>query len=890
VDALTLFATSGADVVDSDAAARLLLNDSGSVWIVERGQVDLFGVELRDGRPAGPRRFLWSAAAPAALFGLAACAGERPVALLVVGASGASLRRVPLPVVRALADQPETAGAVLALVEAFVADASAALVQTFERQAPGSIWDELPEFCVRCSGGLADRLSGLEAAERTRLAHKAGAERRMRERGLAGLADVLDERSSAGPAAEADPLLAACQAVGAAARIEFRAPPAWEIEHKVRDPLASICRASRVRQRRVALRGRWWRSSSGPLLAYRADGRRPVAVLPAGHHGYELFDPASGTRIAVTRAVSAELEPFAFEFYPPSPDTPITFAALGRMIFREMRGDLARLILAALAGSVLGLVLPIATGRIFSDIIPMAAPRNIVPLLAALVSVTIASTLFDLTRAFALIRIEGRTNASLQAAIIDRLLALPVPFFRAYTTGDLAMRAGAINSVRELLSGAAVTTLLSGGFSLVNLILLFYYSRPLALVAVGVLAVTIAFTTGLAVATIRLERRRQAVGGAVAGLVFEIIGGISKLRVAGAEGRAFAVWTAKFREQRALAYRGGTYANAVTVFNEMLPIVSNIALFGTAGYLITHGTDMNTGAFVAFNAAFGGFFASGVSMSNTLVRLLTIVPIMERARPILEARLETSAARPDPGALTGRVEMSHVSFQYDAAGPPILRDVSLHAEPGEFVALVGPSGSGKSTLLRLLLGFETPGAGAIYYDGQDLGVVDLTAVRAQMGVVLQSSRLLAGDIFENIVGSSLLTLDDAWQAAEGAGLADDIREMPMGMHTMISEGGSTLSGGQRQRMLIARALVRRPRIVLFDEATSALDNRTQDIVRQTLDAMKATRIVIAHRVSTIRNADRIYVVDDGRIVQHGSYDELAAAPGLFAELIDRQLL
>jgi ABC-type bacteriocin/lantibiotic exporter with double-glycine peptidase domain len=230
-----------------------------------------------------------------------------------------------------------------------------------------------------------------------------------------------------------------------------------------------------------------------------------------------------------------------------------------------------------------------------------------------------------------------------------------------------------------------------------------------------------------------------------------------------------------------------------------------------------------------------------------------------------------------------------VSFRYGADGPPILEDVSLSVEPGEFVALVGPSGSGKSTLLRLLLGFDSPSTGTVYYDGHDLASVDVSAVRGQIGVVLQSSRLMAGDVFTNIVGSAPLTMDEAWAAAEMAGVADDIRAMPMGMHTLVSDGASTLSGGQRQRLLIARALVRRPRLVFFDEATSALDNRSQEIVSRSLERTNATRLVIAHRLSTIRHADRILVIERGHVVQAGSFDALARQPGLFAQLIARQV-
>jgi NHLM bacteriocin system ABC transporter ATP-binding protein len=872
-------------------ATRVPLDDPHSVWFVEAGQLDVFAVEQRDGATTGARRFAWSVEAPGLMFGITPAPGDRTFGLLAVGASETRLRQIPLEAVRDLAGRTDTAPAISLMLETFVARAAAAMGQpAFDRSDEGN-WDHLRHVGGHLPQWLIHSALAAEAAEHARFGRKAEAERDMLSRGVVGLAHVLalDVRTTPVPVA-GNALLAACQAVGERAGIEFQPAPSWEVERRVRDPLSSICRASRVRQRRVALRANWWRSSGAPLLGYLNDDKRPVALLPIAHTRYELFDPASGQRVVVDEGVSASIEPLAFELYRPSPDRAMTLGDLGRLALTYARGDIARLLLTALAGGLLGLVTPLALAKIFSDVIPMAVPANILPLLTTLVAFTLASTFFDLTRAIALIRIGGRTNVALQATVIDRLLALQVPFFRRFAVGDLAMRAGAINAARELLSGTVITTLLAGSFSVVNLVLLFYYSWQLTLVALATQLLSIAFTSALAIATIRVERRRQAANGVVAGLIFEIIGGIAKLRVAGAEGRAFAVWARKFRIESELAYRAGVYENWVEVFNSVLPIVSRTLLLGTTGYLLTSGIAVHTGDFVAFNAAFGAFLGAGIQMSSTLINALHIVPIMERARPILEARLETSAAKPDPGELTGQIEISHVSFRYKADGPAILRDVSLRAAPGQFVALVGPSGSGKSTLLRLLLGFEQPESGAIFFDEQELGLVDLTAVRSQMGVVLQSSRLLAGDMFQNIVGSSPLTLDDAWAAAEMAGLAGDIREMPMGMNTVVSEGGSTLSGGQRQRLMIARALVRRPRIVLFDEATSALDNRTQEIVTTSLANMQATRIVIAHRLSTVRHADRIFVMEAGQVVQQGSYEELAQAPGLFARMMARQVI
>ncbi|HSH46686.1 MAG TPA: ATP-binding cassette domain-containing protein, partial [Longimicrobiales bacterium] len=460
-----------------------------------------------------------------------------------------------------------------------------------------------------------------------------------------------------------------------------------------------------------------------------------------------------------------------------------------------------------------------------------------------------------------------------------------------FTVGDLASRASAVNAVRDLLSGAAATSLLSGVFALVFLGQLAWFSWRLALVAVGVMALALGATAYFVFRSVRRQRAEQEVAGRLSGFTVQLIGAIPKIRVAAAEDRAFAQWARRFREQKEIAWRASVNDNALQVFNTILPVTASLLLFWYAGWMTLEGKEyaLSPGTFVAFNAAFGTFFGAVVSLSNTLVTALVAVPMMERARPILRAVPETSGDRTDPGELSGRIEMSRVTFRYQEDGPTILDDVSFRAEPGEFIAFVGPSGSGKSTCLRMLLGFETPESGAIYFDGQDLETLDLGAVRSQVGVVLQSSKLSQGNIFDNIVGSSPLSMDQAWEAAEAAGFAQDIEAMPMQMHTVVAEGGSTLSGGQRQRLLIARALARKPRIIFFDEATSALDNRTQETVSRSLEETNATRVVIAHRLSTIRNADRIYVMKDGRVVQSGGFEELQEQDGLFRDLVARQL-
>jgi NHLM bacteriocin system ABC transporter ATP-binding protein len=730
-----------------------------------------------------------------------------------------------------------------------------------------------------------------EEIEAARLNRRSSAGRRMWKRGLAELATILSGPTpEIAMVGEESDLVAACRLVGEPNGIEFKSPPAWESTSRARDPLAAMCRASRVRTRRVNLRPGWWKHDNGNLLAFLEKEERPVA-LRREKSGYKLLDPKLGTEEAVTPELAKQLNWEAYTFYKPFPDKRISGKDLLRRIRDEQKGDLRFVLFMALLAGLLQLLVPMATREMFGKVVPNAEPSNAWKLLFGLIGVHLGVAIFNLARAFTIVRIEGKSNASLQAAVVDRMLALSVPFFRQHPVGDLAMRALSINQARMLLSGAASTTILSGLFSILQFILLVYYDWRLSILALVVLLVSLLFVVLVSIPAIRYERENLAVQGKSASAVFEMISGIAKLRVAGAEMRMFSNWAIRFKQQVLLNIRSRSYQNVVKVFNELLPLLSSLALFGTAGYLVRNeGHTIDTADFIAFNTAFGALFAALVQMSDTVTNIMKVRPVIERAAPILESVPEVEAAKADPGELTGRIEADHLAFRYRPDLPLVLDDVSFHAEPGEYIAMVGPSGSGKSTVLRLLLGFELPSQGVIYYDNQDLTSVDVSGVRSQIGVVLQNSRLISGSVFDNVVGSAPLSMDDAWEAAEMSGLANDIKDMPMGMHTVVAEGGANLSGGQQQRLLISRALVRKPRIIFFDEATSALDNRVQEVVSKSLDRLNATRIVIAHRLSTIRNANRIYVMAGGRVVQHGTFEDLSTRPGMFADLIARQQL
>ncbi len=688
-----------------------------------------------------------------------------------------------------------------------------------------------------------------------------------------------------------DPLFAACALVGGWSKIRIRPYLHEQGTPLPRDPLAAILRASRVRGRKVALAGAWWREDNGPLVARLAEGGRPVALLPSGTstRGYVLHDPQDRSERPVDDQLAELLEPFAHSLYRSFPEKRLGVRDVLAFAVQGCSADAGVILAMSLCATLLGMVPAMATGMLFNTVIPGAQRPQLLQMTVVLLACAVASALFNLVQGIALLRIEGRASASLQAAVWDRLLTLPLAFFRPYTAGDLAVRAMSIDSIRQVISGSTITALLGSVMALGNFALMFWYSWRMALWATLIIVVMICVSLFGSYRQLGPQREVMKLASKTAGLVLQLLGSIAKLRVAGVEIPAFALWVRRFSDQRAKQYEARANSNWVSAFNAAVPVLSNLVIFWVAVPLIAEGQVLRTGDFLAFLSAFSSSSGSLLAASMALLATLNTLPMYEQAKPILEALPEVDEAKSDPGVLTGDIEVQHAQFRYLQDGPLVLRDVSFHIKAGEFVAFVGPSGSGKSTLMRLLLAFETLEAGAIYYDGQEVGGLDVQAVRRQMGVVLQSGRMMSGDIFTNIAGSGSATLDEAWEAARMAGLAEDIEAMPMGMHTVISEGGGTLSGGQRQRLLIARAIVNRPRILLFDEATSALDNRTQAIVSQSLERLQATRIVVAHRLSTIINADRIFVLERGRLVQSGTYAELMAEKGPFAELASRQI-
>lgn len=772
-------------------------------------------------------------------------------------------------------------------------------------------WREALAAFVRVFGvWMTESLAAIERDTARRQQARRSAEAQILSSAFSEMARTVrpEGRGHTALAAESDPLHAAFLMVAQAMGIEAATEPKRPLQQGQASSVDALAQLYRLRTRKVMLRGDWWRRDAGPLLAFLEDGDVPVAIIPTGAGAFDIFDPRDGTQRECTSEVSETLKHEAVMMYRPLPGALRTLKGLVGYILPGIRTDLRRVAQMGLAGGLLAAFTPMMSSVMIEQVLPRADVEQHIQIILGLVAAAFGGASFEVVKAFALLRVEGRADLHLQASIFDRLLRLPAGFCRRFTAGDLTDRVLGIQTIRQTLSGTTIQSLLGVTFASFSLALLVYFNWRLSIVGLLLVLCAITVTVFLGRRQLREERRRIAHQGEAEGFVLQLLTGLAKLRISAAEGRAYAKWASYFTKQKQRFVAAQSYANWQDIFHAAFPALATGAIFVAASVLLKmEATDlqlealvktdpgtarppMSTGDFVAFNTAFGQFLAAMTGLATALTRSLTVVPLFERLRPVVEAEPEVLDDDKVSETLRGNVEFSHVSFRYDPAGPLVLDDLSLSIDENEFVAIVGPSGSGKSTLVRLLLGFETCSVGDIYFDQTPISSLDLASLRQQVRVVMQNGQLATGSILTNILGSSALTLDDAWAAARQAGLAADIEAMPMGMHTVLMEGVNTISGGQRQRLMIARALVHRPRILLLDEPTSALDNSTQSTVMESIAHLNATRLVIAHRLSTVRSADRIIVLKQGRVVQEGTYDELISSDGAFADMARRQLI
>ena len=652
------------------------------------------------------------------------------------------------------------------------------------------------------------------------------------------------------------------------------------------DKVDYVCRPHGIPHRAVTLEPGWYKNAIGPMLGTTKEGES-VPLTPGQFGGYFFTHPQTGAQVRVNKRTQDLLSENAISFYRPFPQKEMDRQALTHYVLLSLSPiSLLYVALSILGATLLGLLMPKITKLLFSTVIDEGNIRLLLALAVLAATTTVAALLLQTIQSLLMGRITTEIETSVEAATMSRLLSLPAEFFRDYSAGELSERARYIKNLCSAIASAVLSTGLTSVFSLLFIRQVFRYAKPLVMPSLVITGITVLFMLITVSVNVRASRKQMELQTKHQGMTYALISGVQKLRLSGSEQRAFSRWMKLFAE-----WARQTYAcPLLLVLSDTISLL--ISLTGTGVlYFLAVQHSVSVSDYYAFTTAYGMMSAAFLSLVSVAQVVGNVRPVWDLSKPILQALPKTGEGLPTVSTLSGGVELNNVRFRYRESSPYVLDDLSLKIRPGQYVAVVGKTGCGKSTLVRLLLGFERPQTGAIYYDGQDLSFLDLRSVRRNIGCVTQNGKLFHGSIFSNIVISApWLTLEDAWRAAELADIADDIRAMPMGMHTVISEGTGGISGGQKQRLMIARAVAPNPKLLILDEATAALDNITQKKVSQALDALKCTRIVIAHRLSTIRQCDRIIVLDGGKIIEDGTYDELIARGGFFAELVERQQL
>ncbi len=657
--------------------------------------------------------------------------------------------------------------------------------------------------------------------------------------------------------------------------------------HDIREQLEYALRPVGLMTRDVVLDEGWQNDAYGPMLGMLRESGATVALLPGTMAGYYYRDPATGKKTRITRKNAGLFSRDALCFYRPLPMKKLGIPDL--LLYMKdsiSRGDVILIVLATLAVTLVGKIEP----RVYELITGTVLQGRRVHLLAGagafLLASAFAAQMLGMVRGLLMERINTKTSQAVEASVMMRILSLPVSFFRKFASGDLASRAGSVHSLCSMLLNNILSIGLSSLMSLLYITDIFRFAPVLVWPSILIILTTVIVSLIASLLQISISRKQMQLSAEESGMTYAVLNGVQKIKLSGSEKRVFARWGRLYAENARLEFNPPAFLKLNRVLITAISLIGTIAL-----YYLAVKSGVGASQYYAFSAAYGRVTAAFTSLAGIAISIAAIPPVLEMAEPILKAEPEVSADKETVTRVSGSIEMSHVSFRYDENTPYILQDLSLKIKAGEYVAIVGRTGCGKSTLVRLLLGFETPEKGAVYYDRHDLSRIDPRSLRRQIGAVIQNGQLFQGDIFSNItISAPQLSMDEAWEAAELSGIADDIREMPMGMQTIISEGQGGISGGQKQRLMTTRAVAPTPRLLIFDEATSALDNRTQKQVSDALDRLHCTRIVIAHRLSTIRNCDRILVMEQGAIIEEGTYEELIANNGVFVDLVARQRL
>lgn len=652
-----------------------------------------------------------------------------------------------------------------------------------------------------------------------------------------------------------------------------------------KDRLEYAIRPHGIMHRNVTLQKGWYRRCFGAMLGVKKEDDSVVALIPDRFDRYTYYDRKSGKRIRITAGNQDQIREEAICFYRPLPSEKLEMSSLIKYIFGTFSAmDFGILAVAALLIALLGMLFPKINSILFSEVAGSGNVRVLGAAATFLLSVKISTVLLGTFRTMMMNRVKDKMDISIQAAAMMRVMTLPPDFFKQYSSGELSEKIRYLSRISSVIVDSVLGTALTSLFSMLYILQIFKYAPAMLPAALGLLGVIFLFTTVSAVVQAKVSEKQMESSAKEKGIIFSLFCGIQKIRLAGAEKRAFARWAKAFSEKAGPLYDPPLFLK----WNEPIGTLLRVGGAGVLYYAALAG-NVSVADYYAFNTAYGMTSSAFQMLIGVALQFASFGPILKMIKPILETKPEISEGKEMVSDVSGAIELNNVSFCYDENMPPVIDDLTLKIRRGQYLAIVGATGCGKTTLMRLLLGFEKPQKGAVYYDGKDLQSIDLRSLRRKIGVVLQNGSLFAGSIYSNIVLSApWLSEKEAWEAAELAGIAEDIRNLPMGMHTMISEGAGGISGGQKQRLMIARAVAAKPKILMLDEATSALDNLTQKKISKSLDELKCTRIVIAHRISTIRQCDRIIMLEHGKIAEDGTYDELIRKNGKFAELVARQ--
>ena len=659
------------------------------------------------------------------------------------------------------------------------------------------------------------------------------------------------------------------------------------------EPLSvrSIAKASRFICRNVVLEPSWFKSDCGYIIG-DIDGD-PVCCIPKGSDSYEIYYGKTDEKKRLTKEIAQTVNPRAFTIARALPNKSLKIKDLFRFGLKSVRPvDFVMVVVLGIVGVLIGILLPMLNQKIYDDYIPVGDMSQLVQLCIVIATFMVGNLFFDMVKKLCEYRISGHVGYDLQNAVYYRVFHLPESFFRDYDSADLAER---INSVYGFANSFVDTFVVSGIstlFSLLYLIRMFKYSAKLTWIAVLMLVAYAGLQYLLSLSTIKYTRRVTEASGNASARLYQYLSGIEKIRMSGAEDRAAFQYLIPFTEKENASIRSSRIESATSAIGGSINNIFTMIFYLVVVSVIIkkNNGSLSVGSYMGFNSAFGSFSAAIISMMTSVLSIFSLRPEYARFRPVLETAPEDDETSENPGKLKGEIAIKDVKFSYEEGGKNVLDGITTTFKPGEYIGIVGSSGCGKSTLLKLLLGFEQPKSGSISYDGKDIRGLDKRELRHNLGVVLQNGRLISGSIFENItITAPTATVDDVNRVIREVGLKKDIDRMPMGIHTVLSESSGTISGGQQQRILIARAIIGSPSILIFDEATSALDNLTQAAVCESLDKMHVTRIVVAHRLSTIKNCDRILVLDQGKVVEEGNYDQLMKLGGLFHRLAARQI-